>query len=297
MSEAATVRLALGTAQFGLGYGVTHQGGPVPDPEVGRILAQALSGGLDLLDTAAAYGDSEAVLGRHEAAVTFRIATKILPLRVPRIGAADIQNVQQGFARSLSRLRCATVDVLMVHHADDLLVPGADALWEALVAERSAGRVKRLGVSVYDGATALRVAQAFPVEVVQLPLNALDQRSILDGSLAQLHARGVEVQARSLFLQGLLLDHSRLPVPSPAAVDAFRRWDASCREAGVAPIEAALGFVRSRPEIAHAVVGVQSLPQLQALLAAFARETALDWPELACDDETVLDPRLWPMSG
>ncbi|PSC03716.1 hypothetical protein SLNSH_17380 [Alsobacter soli] len=298
MSDAGSrARLALGAVQFGLAYGVTNAAGQTPPAEVDAILHAARRAGLDTVDTAAAYGASEEVLGRTPGLSGFRVVTKTVPLRRSEIDAEDVVIVREGFRRSLERLGRPQVDSLLVHQAYDLLAPGGDRLWAFLEGEKAAGRVRRIGASVYGRDDIKQLLERYPVEVVQLPLSALDQRLLRDGSLALLRRRGVAVHARSLFLQGLLLQPSASPLTSSSATRALARWDEACRAAGVTRLEAALGFAKATTEIERAVIGVQSAEQFAAGVAAWDAGAALDWGHLACDDADLLDPRLWPARG
>ena len=293
-----SARLALGSVQFGLPYGITHAGGRVAEDEVGAILTDARAAGIDLLDTAAAYGDSEAVLGRRPEARSFAVITKTLPLRRSAIGPAEIDAVARAFDASLARLGRDHVEGLLVHDAGDLLAPGGAALWAMLEARRTAGQVRRLGVSVYDRAELDAVSARFPLALVQLPLNALDQRLDRDGTLARVAANGIAVHVRSAFLQGLLLgspvgDPAAVP-PGPAAAAPFlRRWHAAVTAAGTTAEAAALAYAATRPGVERVVIGVHSRSHLAAAVAAFGARPALDWAALACDDPDVVDPRRW----
>jgi len=290
----AAARLALGTVQFGLAYGVSH-GGRVAADEAGRILALARSHGIDLIDTAAAYGDSEAVLGTLPGSQEFSVVTKTIPLRKPVLDDDDVATVAAGLQRSLDRLRRDRVDVVLVHDAGDLLAKGGDRLWTVIEAARDRGEVGRIGVSVYDGAEADAVRARFPVTVVQLPLSALDQRPMADGTLDRLAAAGIEVHVRSVLLQGLLLmTAAEVPERLAAARPALARWRAACEAAGSSPVAAALAYPASLAAVARIVVGVHATAHLAEIVSAFAAAPVLDWGRLACDEPAVVDPRRWP---
>lgn len=290
----SAARLALGTVQIGLAYGVSH-GGQVAADEAGRILALARSHGIDLIDTAAAYGDSEAVLGTLPDSQDFGVVTKTIPLRKPVLDAGDVARVADGLARSLARLRRDRVDVVLVHDAGDLLAQGGDRLWAALEAARDRGQVGRIGVSVYDGTEADAVRARFPVTVVQLPLSALDQRPATDGTLDRLAAAGIEVHVRSVFLQGLLLmSETEVPDRLAAARPSLAQWRAACEAAGASPVAAALAYPASLASVARIVVGVHSTAHLAEIIASLEAAPTLDWCRLACHDPAVVDPRCWP---
>src|SRR5258708_4937881 len=122
-------RLILGTAQFGLPYGISNEGGRVAHDEVAAILSLASAAGVAGLDTAAAYGDSEAVLGSVVEAQPFAITTKTVPVRAAALTREDVARVEEGFNRSLQLLNRPSVDTLLVHDAGDLLADGGERLW------------------------------------------------------------------------------------------------------------------------------------------------------------------------
>jgi aryl-alcohol dehydrogenase-like predicted oxidoreductase len=293
---AAASRLALGTVQFGLDYGVTHGGGRIPESEMNAILARARKAGIDLLDTAAAYGDAEDVLGRSDAGQAFRIVTKTLPFAAAGNGAGAMARVKARFLESLDRLAVPAVDGLLVHAASDLMSPDGLHLWRQLESWRSQGLARRIGVSVYDRAEIDSVLAHFSPDLVQLPLNVLDQRLLSDGTIARLVDQGIAIHVRSLFLQGLLLQSPAECPPHLAATRPFLdRWWTMCREHGVPPLTAALRFGLNLPGIEKLVVGVHSDTHLDAILTASLADCSdLDWDALAAHDCDAVDPRRWP---
>jgi len=286
--------LALGTVQFGLRYGFN----PAPAPageEVAAILRFAWEEGIDTLDTAPAYGDAELRVAEFmPAQARFRIVTKLPAAR----GPVDAGAARRSALESAARLGGRPLEALLAHHAPDLLAPGGEALFAAMERLRAEGVVRRLGVSVYDAATLRAVLGAYPLDIVQLPLNVLDQRLLLDGSLALVAGRGVEVHVRSVFLQGVLL---AAPAELPPALAALRapleRFRAAAGRAGLSCAAAALAFVARCAGVARLVVGVNSLAQLRANVGAYAeaaRAAPFDASALAANEVPAVDPRSWP---
>ena len=292
------MELALGTAQFGLDYGITNTQGRVSDTDAAAMLAQAWAGGIRTLDTAPAYGSSEASLGRAftvQPPRAWRIVTKTLPLRSAQVDATAVARVEAAFAESLRQLGADSVDTWLVHHADDLLVPGGEGLYALLRAQRDAGRVKRIGASVYDGAQVRQLLDRYDLDVVQLPASIADQRLLRDGSVQRLADAGVEVHVRSLFLQGLLLaDAGFVAQRFPAHAAWAQRFRDECRERGLSAVQACLSFFRAQPAFGVAVLGAASGAQLAELLAAWSAAAPVDWSGWAVDNPAVTDPRKWP---
>lgn len=279
--------LALGTAQFGLAYGVAGREESVPADEARTILELAARRGIRVLDTAPAYGDIEARLVDLAGDLGFGIVSKISPV----VGDADTAaaTVRASVARSITRLG-GHLTTLLFHRADDLLAAHGDGLWRA--AADAAGPQVRIGVSAYDPQTIATLRERYPITVAQLPANALDQRLHAEGMAAALD--GVELHARSVFLQGLLL----IPAPAaarrvPAAASAHARWVSWCRGGHADPVTAALAIARGLPGVRLCVLGVDRVSQLDEILSAAAAAPRVA-PELACDDPDVIDPRRWP---
>jgi aryl-alcohol dehydrogenase-like predicted oxidoreductase len=286
-----TQQLALGTAQLGLDYGITNTRGRVPAGEAAALLTQAWDGGVHLLDTAPAYGNSEEVLAAamHD---PWRVVTKTLPLRTAQVDAAAVARVDAAFAQSRQRL--GQLDTLLVHHAQDLLVPGGELLLAWLQQRKDRGEVTRIGVSVYEGAEIAALLDRFAFDVVQVPANVADQRLVADGSVARLRAAGVEIHVRSLFLQGVLLAK---PGFAAGRFGAQREWLAAfhteCARRGLSAQQACFSFLKSQPALSAGVVGVASSGELAQLLQAWNTAPAVDWSGWAVDNASFIDPRRW----
>ncbi|WP_343711813.1 aldo/keto reductase [Inquilinus sp.] len=287
--------LGLGTAQFGLDYGIANDRGICPPEDVAAILETAAAAGIGVLDTAPAYGTAEQVLGQVlPAAHRFRIVTKTPHLGGLRHADEIGQAVRDAYAASRVKLRRDRLAGLLTHNANDLLRPGGPALWAAMAALQRAGEVERIGASVYSAGQLAAVLERYPLDLVQLPWNAVDGR-IGPGLLAALAERGIELHARSVFLQGLLLaPPAQAARVSPAAEALVGRWRDAVGTAD--PLAAALGAVIGRPEIGTALVGVTRPEELAGILRAVAAAPPPMAPVQSTDD-LVLNPALWPSGG
>ncbi len=283
-------RLGLGTVQFGQAYGVSNARGRVPQDEVGAILRRAAQAGLRTLDTAAGYGEAEAVLGALEDATRpFRLVTKTIALK------NGLDAVLARARQSAATLKRKPVDLLLVHAAGDLAGPGGDALWRALLGLRDEGLFRGIGISAYVADDPVALARRFRPDAMQVPFSLLDQRLLENGALAALKSLDIEIHVRSVFLQGLLfLPPDKLPAKLQSAAPYLRAVRRRIAEAGATPLAAALAFVLGRPEVDVALVGVTAPGELEDILAAAALPApGIDWSACALDDEVVLTPSLW----
>lgn len=287
------MRLALGTVQFGIDYGISNTRGRIPPVVVSEVLDVALTAGMDVLDTACLYGDAETVLGATlPPTADVRIVTK-----TPRFsdGDADVpRRLREAFAGSLMRLRRDRVHGLLFHHAPDLLGPDGARLWDAAAKLREEGQVDALGASVYAPDDAARLLERYPLDLVQLPINVLDRRFMDTGLLDRLARAGVEVHARSAFLQGLLLmDPAKIPRHFNPIQPLLGRYHAARSVAGLSAVEAALGFLQDVPGIARVVVGVTRPEELRECLAAAALPKTMDYDSFSCQDPAMVEPVRW----
>jgi aryl-alcohol dehydrogenase-like predicted oxidoreductase len=281
--------LAVGTAQFGLPYGLGSTGAPVHGDEARRILEIASAAGVTLLDTAPAYGDIEQRLAGLCAGLPFSVVSKV-PSCVDASSASEMRSrVQACVARSFERLG-GRLTVMLFHRAEDLLGPLGDEAWRAAADILPAG--VRLGVSVYSPWEAAEVRRRHPVSVVQLPGSAFDQRlarMVDPGPL-----EGVELHLRSVFLQGLMLmDPAVADGRVPGSRDAVARWSAWCVGRGLEPTYAALAVARGLPGVGACIVGLDSAAQARQIVEAWSVAGVVVAPELAVDDLGLVDPRLW----
>ena len=286
------MKLALGTAQFGLAYGIANNLGLVPIEEVRGILRQAEHSGMNVLDTAITYGVCEQRLGDIGVA-GWKVVSK-LPVAPDTCG--DVASwVACSVEESLARLRVNRLYGLLLHRPNQLSGPHGGCLYRALQELKKSGVVEKIGVSVYDPSELDALCAAFEFDLVQAPFNILDRRLISTGWLSRLSKQGIEVHVRSVFLQGLLLmQGDRRPA-------AFARWeriwaeyDAWLHRAQLSPLDACLRFALSFPEVDQVIVGVDRLSQLLEVLQS-AEHGPIPEPPAAIEtkDIDLLNPARW----
>lgn len=295
--EAITARMGLGGAQFGMRYGVTSQGRPDP-LAVRRILSRAQKAGVRFLDTAPAYGDSEETIGSSDLSSRFRIVSKT-PKDLGSISEAAMHDrLDRSIELSLSRLNVPKLDAILVHDASDLLHDGGRSLWTVLERLRKEGWCERIGVSVYRGEEIDRIVERFPVDLVQVPYNVLDQRLVDGGQFDRLASAGIAVHVRSVFLQGLLLaPHNAIPASFAPIARAVREFEAWAEGHGMTRLQAIIADVLQRPGVECCLFGTHSVDELQSILDAAEAAAHGEWPQpfdLANPlDDQMLDPSRW----
>ena len=286
-------KIALGTAQFGMDYGINPQNLQVNNSDVSDILDFATNNGINFLDTAPTYGNSEEVLG-DVGVDSFNLITKTRHFTKDSIIQNDIFDFISDFKNSLRFLKQKSIYGLLVHSADDLLKPGSEKLFDQMIQLKKKGLVSKVGVSVYSSNQIHEIIQRFEVDIIQVPINILDRRLIDNGTLRTLNIRGIEVHARSIFLQGLLLMDKEI-LPSK-----FNKWDSLwgvwhqwLNDNKISALEATIGFALSIPEISKVLVGVNSICQLKDILKAVNYELPGMPESFFSDDLQLLNPVNW----
>lgn len=300
--------IALGTIQLGQKkYGIANTTGQPGEAEAAEMLALALRSGVTHLDTARAYGEAEARIGRllpARAASTVKIVTKLLPLEglpddapVREVRAA----VDASVFRSCRDLRRERLDILMFHRSADMI------RWRGAALERLAelaveGVIGALGASVYTPEEAAACLAQKRIAYLQLPFNLLDARWLNGAFTSALASRGeVQIHVRSVFLQGLLVnDAARWPEwVAERAELAAKIEDLAHRLGRKSRADLCIAYVRSFPWVSTLVLGAETLRQLEqlvplasepALTPAQAREVQVAFARVP---ERLLNPARW----
>lgn len=297
-------RLAIGTAQFGMPYGIHNRTGQPSKTQIRQILDLALEAGVNVLDTARAYGDSEQILGdvlrREERGDGLVIVTKLGPLAEP-LSVQDVRGrVGDSIRTSLCYLRLEQIPIYLLHRPEHLTAYGG-AIVEELVRLREQGAIGHLGASVYTPEEAEQALSTEGIEAVQVPLNLFDHRLIRSGFLSRAHFRGVAVFVRSVFLQGLLLmEPEEVPAGLRDVLPFGQALRQMCAKTGRTAAELALQFGLRQNGVTSVLVGVETIAQMQENLRLFdvsplgpavIKEVGERFGSVP---EPLLDPRQWP---
>lgn len=282
-------KIALGSVQFGVKYGINNKTGVLSDKEVYKILNTAKNAGIDLIDTAHGYGDAEKKIGNFPEN-EFRIISKL-----PFINDNyDSKWVERNIDDSLRELKADKLYGVLLHRSSDLLLDFGKRLYADLLMLKDKGKIDKIGISVYETSELESLIPYYKFDVVQAPLNIFDRRLINSGWLKKLKQLDVEVHVRSIFLQGLLL---MKPENRPKK---FKRWDLLFKQYdewllinNLNPIEACIIFALSINEIDKVIVGVDNLTQLEEILSIELRKKVAFPKNLSSNDTDLLNPLSW----
>jgi aryl-alcohol dehydrogenase-like predicted oxidoreductase len=285
-------RIVLGGAQLGLPYGILNGGETLSREEVARILDTAIALGVNSIDTAIAYGQSESIIG-ETAQNRFSIISKLPP--VP----SDVSNVAEWVHSqvqgSLSRLNCASLNALLLHRPQDLTGRHGSELYKAISSLKTNKIIRRFGISIYTPDELAEIIGAFDIDVVQAPLNVFDRRIL--GVIDQLSALNIEVYVRSVFLQGVLIANPEdRPQRFNPWANHFARFDNWVLSSGMSAMACCLGFALQQPGITKLVIGTTSAASLTEIMTSVPNHHLEVPADLQSSDEQLIDPRVWSVA-
>jgi aryl-alcohol dehydrogenase-like predicted oxidoreductase len=283
------MKLTLGTVQFGLDYGISNSVGQTDIGEVEKIIQMAYDNGVQTLDTAIDYGKSEEVLGQC-GVNAFKISTK-LPKFPEKLQDIDIW-IEKQVLGSIRRLNVDSIETLMLHRSIDCLKLTNSLVERKLDDLIVNGLIKNIGVSLYEPSEIQRLTNAENITVVQVPKNVFDVRFEDVNVKNFFKDKNYKVDARSIFLQGLLLiEYENLPVQFKKWKSSFQMWYKWLLENGVSPLQGCLIYASMLEDIEHIVIGINQSAQLSEIIEII-KEIHLNKMDQEMEDFSVFDEHL-----
>lgn len=306
------MKLSLGTVQLGMPYGIANRSGKPLKHEAFEIIKLAKNSGISMLDTAAGYGESEAIIGEYfmEDSLSvqdscerepFQVTTKISEIEVDKVYTQDeIYNVLENrLKESLNRLSLNSVDYCMLHAPINMTSHDGKVI-DALNGLKEQELARKIGVSVYTPEEVVQFLSIKGLDVIQVPINIFDLRLIQSGLLDSLYKKGIEVHARSVLLQGLFtLNPEKLPQHLKEARQPLELLGKLSKKCDLSPAQLGLLFIRDFCEISRLVVGCESKLQLAENVATMqlpALDQAIKDEILQSFDgisEKIINPSKW----
>ena len=285
------MNIALGTAQFGNSYGIANKLKNKSIEVEKSILSCAFNAGISTLDTAIDYGESEKRLGML-GVKGWKIITKIprIPSSVKNINEwVDIQ-----IKGSLTRLNTNQIYAVLLHSPKQLVDFSGNEIFKALQNLKSIGLVKKIGISIYDPTELDLLFNLFDFDLVQTPLNVLDRRILKSGWLSKLSSNKIEVHARSIFLQGLLL-MSRNQIPTQFNKWAFlwNKWHQWLADSNLTALDACLQFALSFKQINKVIIGVDNINQIKQIVKSTKYQDISIPDYFETNDVDLINPYNW----
>jgi aryl-alcohol dehydrogenase-like predicted oxidoreductase len=286
-------KIALGTAQFGMDYGINNQRGKIPEKEVFEILCEASRSGIDTLDSAYAYGDSEAVIGNfiRESKKDFKIVSKS-----PKYEIEEMENI---FDSSLKQLGINAFYGYLIHSFDHYRK--YPEIWNKLEKLKSDEKIEKIGFSLYFPSELDYILEKnLNIDIIQVPYSIFDQR--FAQYFQELKNNGVEIHVRSVFLQGLVfrnpgeLDYYFIKIKEKLV-----NLNSLSIKQNIPIVALCLNFAALNRSVDKVVVGVDSLNNLKEIVSSLDYHgdvqnifSKLSW--FKEEDENIILPFNWKVN-
>lgn len=293
---------SLGTVQLGMNYGMVGKTEKPTEEYAHEILNASLDAGVNMLDTANNYGDSEKVIGSW-----LKTLGKERPLIVTKIGPFDHSSeealradIRKQAEKCLETLGVDVIDIMMEHNCNDYTA-APEIVKEEFARIKERGIARLTAISVYSEDDYKEIARA-GFDAVQIPLNIFDQGKIHDGGIQAISDAGMAIFTRSVFLQGLVfMDPDNLAPKMSFLKDTLVKFRALAAELDMEPDVLAVSFVLSVEGVSSVVLGCQTPEQIKANAALIDKTRKLTDAEMAkvfdafgSLDRALIDPRFWP---
>jgi len=283
-------RISIGTAQFGMDYGIANSRGKVSYSECKKIIKFAEKNGIYTIDTSPKYGDAEKILGKIGVR-NWDVITKLPSLFNNNI-LMSTQNLNKFVNDSLKRLRINSLYALLIHDPSDLKINGL-SLINKLKKIKNKGKIKRIGVSITHFEDLKFITKKLPIDIVQVAFNIFDQRLNTSGLLNYLNSKNIEIHTRSVFLQGLILKSTnKIPKKFTFYKNYWIKLKKFIEKKKISKVDLCMNFVLGKKKISKATIGFDSFEQLQQILKTKKINIA-NLKSLAVNNEILITPNLW----
>ncbi|MBJ57384.1 MAG: aldo/keto reductase [Rickettsiales bacterium] len=275
MQKGINKKLIIGTANFGSNYGRFNTKDFILEDEAKEILELGSRYECNILDTANDYQNSEKIIG-NSGVKNLQIITK-LGFSNPDLTIEE-DLLEKILKQSLDRLKASKLYCLLFRKPIILTKEKFYPLWKEAENLKKKKIINKIGITIYDPDELDIILEKILPDVVQLPFNIFDNRFTRSGWLDKLHSSNVEIHARSVFLQGLLLQNTNnLKGYLNKYNYIWRKYKKWIRDENLNPLDICMSYVNSQKKISKIVIGINSPKQLEEILNF--KQTSMELPE------------------
>lgn len=283
------MKLVIGSAQLGMNYGLFNNK-KISRKEFKKIEKLVINSKIKFIDTAIRYGESENIIGSSKLK-NLNIITKI---KIPNKKNIHIKNwALKEISKSLIKLKINKIYGVLIHDYKDLLGKHGKNYLRSLQELKRKKIIKKIGISVYEPQEIKKIWKFWKPDLIQVPLNPLDNRILDSGWVDILKKFKVKIFVRSVFLQGLLINENRslrINKNGKIILNKFRNW---CYKNNVPLLQGCLHFIKQFKKIDYLVVGFNNSNQLKEIIDVFKKKQIIIPKKFSTNKINLIDPRKW----
>jgi len=286
-SKASSSKIVIGSANFAQKYGIINKN-PVNPFEIKKIFLLANKNKIQIIDSAINYKNNNLI--KNPENKNWKIITKLPSLRSKK----NLKNIQNIILKNLRNLKIKRFYAVLLHDASDLSGRYGKIIYKSLALLKKRKLCEKIGISVYYPYE-LNILKNFRFDLIQIPFNVFDRRFKTSGWLKKLKNKRIEIHARSIFLQGILLSNfKKLPKYFNKWSPLFKKWARWIKNKNITPTSACLKFVMQQKEVDKVIVGIDSEKHLLEILQIPSKKN-INFPDyLSTQDESLVIPSQWP---
>ena len=277
-------KVVIGSANFTQNYGLNSK--KINLDEINKILTLAKKNKIKRIDTAANYLNDDSIFKKKN--FKFNIISKIQPT----IKWVSFSYCKKELDIHLKRLN-HKIDIILFHDLKILYKKEGRLIFNNLNILKKKGYFNKIGISIYNPNCLSYLISKYDIEVVQCPYNLFDKRIINTGWFNKLKKRGIEIHARSIFLQGLLLNYENIKKKY------FNEWKQHfnllhkyLRKNNISKIDYCINDLIQH-NFDNIVVGIDSYKNLKQIINFKPLKYQNKLVDFTINDLRLTDPRKW----
>ncbi len=292
------VKLSLGTAQFGMDYGITNTKGQVNLGDIELILRSSIESDVNFIDTAQSYGESEAILGNFSSILKhFKVSTKLSCPRNVEINKVSVIQFRDSVFCSLDNLGIGAIDSLLIHDISILEKSNIFLLLEMLYKLKSDGYINRLGLSLYSPDELIGLDFDL-FTLLQVPTSIYNQSFVRSPLFRALPFNKISIHLRSIFLQGIILQNHLPKTFSKDFKTHHQNTLSYCERNNISNMRLSLAYIKSLDHVEAALIGVSSFNEFHEIIKVWDDINSntlmsINFSDFAWSSSKEVDPRYW----
>ena len=284
-------KIIVGTANFVNNYGLNNF--KYKSEELKKILFFLKKKKINFFDVSFSYGFNKSFLKK----INFKKTKIILKIKLPSSKVPFFLNrLEKKIIDYLDYFKVKKYEVIMLHNSNDLTTFYSEKLVKILNSLKKKKITKKIGVSIYDPRELNLIFKKLKPQILQAPLNIFDQRILNNNYLNKIKKEKIQIQARSIFLQGIIFKSNRYiknKFKNKKINKIFKNFEETCKFQNITKLEYAIDFIKKQKKIDFVTLGFDSVDQLKKILFFFEKKSYVKQKKFTTTNSEFIYPRKW----